>query len=134
MSEEHDRLLAEFRELAESVMMRIEPMLQSAAGAPSAHGSAVGDDSKEFTGCSWCPVCAVAALVRGENHELLAFLADQVRIVLAALRRFLDEYLGPASSRRGPEPDSTPPGPADSNAAGSSRTGTFVPIAVTVKR
>ncbi|WP_185993449.1 hypothetical protein [Rhodococcus sp. KBS0724] len=47
-----------------------------------------------FSGCSWCPVCALAAAIRGEHHELLAGLAGHVANLLALLREFLDKILG----------------------------------------
>ena len=67
MSEEHERLVAEFRALAETVLTRLEPVLQKAAAATAdvASDSASTDTQPVFTGCSWCPVCALAALVRG---------------------------------------------------------------------
>lgn len=81
-----------------------------------------------FTGCSWCPVCALAALVRGEHHELLAFLAGQAAAFLALLREILDEFLGgPSGPDRGPDGGPTTPG------AERTRTAAFVPINVTVK-
>ncbi|MDV6275450.1 hypothetical protein R3Q06_18300 [Rhodococcus erythropolis] len=135
MSEEHERLVAEFRALADTVLTRLEPMLQKASAAPPAStttdlggepGSA--DTQPVFSGCSWCPVCALAALVRGEHHELLAFLAGQAAAFLALLREILDEFLGgPSSPDRGPDSGATTPG------AGRTRTAAFVPINVTVK-
>lgn len=101
MSEEHERLVAEFRALAETVLTRLEPVLQKAAAATAdvASDSASTDTQPVFTGCSWCPVCALAALVRGEHHELLAFLAGQAAAFLALLREILDEFLGGPSGR-----------------------------------
>ncbi|UJC81811.1 hypothetical protein D4768_17045 [Rhodococcus erythropolis] len=130
MSEEHERLVAEFRALAETVLTRLEPVLLNAAAATAdvASDSASADTQPVFTGCSWCPVCALAALVRGEHHELLAFLAGQAAVFLALLREILDEFLGGASGPdRGPDSGPTAPG------AERTRTAAFVPINVTVK-
>lgn len=130
MSEEHERLVAEFRALAETVLTRLEPVLLKAAAATAdvASDSASADTQPVFTGCSWCPVCALAALVRGEHHELLAFLAGQAAVFLALLREILDEFLGgPSSPDRGPDGGPTAPG------AERTRTAAFVPINVTVK-
>ena len=130
MSEEHQRLVAEFRALAETVLTRLEPVLLKAAAATAdvASDSASADTQPVFTGCSWCPVCALAALVRGEHHELLAFLAGQAAAFLALLREILDEFLGgPSSPDRGPDSGPTAPG------AERTRTAAFVPINVTVK-
>lgn len=56
MSEEHERLVAEFRALAETVLTRLEPVLQKAAAATAdvASDSASTDTQPVFTGCSWC--------------------------------------------------------------------------------
>ncbi|PBI99241.1 hypothetical protein BKP42_19040 [Rhodococcus erythropolis] len=130
MSEEHERLVAEFRALAETVLTRLEPVLLKAAAATAdlPSDSASADTQPVFTGCSWCPVCALAALVRGEHHELLAFLAGQAAVFLALLREILEEFLGgPSGPDRGPDGGPTAPG------AERTRTAAFVPINVTVK-
>lgn len=129
MSEEHERLVAEFRALAETVLTRLEPVLLKAAAATAdvASDSASADTQPVFTGCSWCPVCALAALVRGEHHELLAFLAGQAAVFLALLREILDEFSGGRQARSwtGQRPDGA--------GAERTRTAAFVPINVTVK-
>ncbi|MGY1624111.1 hypothetical protein ACI789_18080 [Geodermatophilus sp. SYSU D00965] len=38
--------------------------------------------------CRWCPVCQVAAVVRGERPEVTAALADVLGAAAAALRSF----------------------------------------------
>ncbi|MCW2700392.1 MAG: uncharacterized protein JWQ45_1927 [Blastococcus sp.] len=53
----------------------------TADGTPS--GSHPGD-------CRWCPVCQVAAVVRGERPELTAALADVLTATAAALRTFAE--------------------------------------------
>lgn len=139
MNEDHQRLLGEFRVLADTVLAGLEPILQKAAASSVSEPSenaAVGESAEApaaFSGCSWCPVCALAALARGEQHELLAFLAGQAAAFLALLRELLDEFLG----------DHAPPRSTASNgafSAGDSGTGperpraaTFTPIDVTVK-
>lgn len=94
MNDDHTKLLAEFRVLAETVLSRIEPIVaQMAEGRTNV--SADVESSEElpaFSGCSWCPVCALAALMRGEHHELLAVLAGHVAVILALLRELLDEF------------------------------------------
>ncbi|MGY1822325.1 hypothetical protein [Geodermatophilus sp. SYSU D00079] len=51
--------------------------------------------------CRWCPVCQVAAVVRGERPEVTAALADALTAAAAALRSFAEQ--SPAA----------PPAPAD---------------------
>ncbi|MBF6165098.1 hypothetical protein IU486_09965 [Streptomyces gardneri] len=74
--------VAEFAEelklLAEAVLERVEPVLRRAA-----------DGQVEWSSCSWCPVCAAAALVRGEHHDVLAALADHGTAIVTVLREAL---------------------------------------------
>lgn len=136
MNDDHIRLLAEFRMLADSVLSRVEPILaEFAEGQSTAPDKRTApDDRPVFGGCSWCPVCALAALLRGEHHELLAVLAGQAAVFLALLREFLDEFfgarIGDGDGDGGPEGGA--PHPANP-AAEQPRASTFVPINVTVK-
>jgi hypothetical protein len=76
--------LHELKQLAQAVISRLEPALrtiaESQASGPYPH-----------SGCEWCPVCATVALLRGENHELLAFLAGHGAALAALLRQFVEE-------------------------------------------
>lgn len=134
MNNDHTRLLAEFRLLADSVLARIEPILAEYAERPqSCEGQAPSSEVPDFSGCSWCPVCALAAAIRGEHHELLAVLAGHAATLLALLRQLLDEFLGGS--------DGTPGGGQDGKGStedvsgdGPPRPSAFVPINVTVKR
>ncbi|MFR9753234.1 hypothetical protein ACL02S_19655 [Nocardia sp. 004] len=69
---------AELKLLAEAVLERVEPVLRQAAGGPT-----------EWSSCHWCPVCAAAALVRGEHHEVLAAVADHGTAIVTVLREAL---------------------------------------------
>ena len=55
--------------------------------------------------CRWCPVCQVAAMVRGERPDLTEALADVLTATATALRAFAAEA------------DAAPP--ADDGAAGN---------------
>jgi len=69
---------AELRLLAEAVLERVEPVLRRAA-----------DGQQDWSSCSWCPVCAAAALVRGEHHDVLAVVADHGTAIVTVLREAL---------------------------------------------
>ncbi|WP_019928310.1 hypothetical protein [Nocardia sp. BMG111209] len=75
--------LAEFTEelrlLAEAVLERVEPILRRATE----------EDRPEWDGCGWCPVCATAALVRGEHHEAIATIAQHGTALITVLREAL---------------------------------------------
>lgn len=137
--DDHTKLLAEFRMLADSVLARVEPMLASfAEGQQRAdRTSTSSEELPAFSGCSWCPVCALSAAIRGEHHELLAVLAGHAATLLALLREFLDKILGGRDDGQGNGPEGgldgvvrTPDGPASRQ----SRPSVFVPIDVTVRR
>ncbi|MEV5650119.1 hypothetical protein AB0L57_17885 [Nocardia sp. NPDC052254] len=68
----------ELRALAEVLLERIEPTLRRAAA-----------DNREWDSCSWCPVCAAAALVRGEHHDVVAAVADHGTAIVTVLREAL---------------------------------------------
>ncbi|WP_238815836.1 hypothetical protein [Nocardia brasiliensis] len=71
-------LAAELKLLAEAVLERVEPVLRRAA-----------DGQVEWSSCDWCPVCAAAALVRGEHHEVLRSVADHGTAIVTVLREAL---------------------------------------------
>ncbi|MFG3620164.1 hypothetical protein [Nocardia sp. NPDC047654] len=68
----------ELKLLAKAVLERVEPVLRRAA-----------DGQAEWAGCSWCPVCAAAALVRGEHHDVLAAVAEHGTAIVTVLREAL---------------------------------------------
>jgi hypothetical protein len=57
------------------------------AGAAPADGSAVPEHAPD---CRWCPVCQVAAVVRGERPDVSAALADVLTATATALRTFAE--------------------------------------------
>ncbi|MFE9326707.1 hypothetical protein ACIHDR_34150 [Nocardia sp. NPDC052278] len=69
---------AELKLLAEAVLERVEPVLRRAA-----------DGEPDWSSCSWCPVCAAAALVRGEHHDVLSVVADHGTAIVTVLREAL---------------------------------------------
>ncbi|WP_235948795.1 hypothetical protein [Nocardia terrae] len=69
----------ELRLLAEAVLERVEPVLRRTAS----------DGRVEWSSCSWCPVCAAAAIVRGEHHDVVAAIADHGTAIVTVLREAL---------------------------------------------
>ncbi|MBD8507733.1 hypothetical protein HT102_14690 [Hoyosella sp. G463] len=72
----------ELRMLAQVIIDKFEPALR--AYADEEHEPAGG------AACTWCPVCAVVALARGENHELITVLARHGATVLGFLRTIVE--------------------------------------------
>ncbi|WP_174564553.1 hypothetical protein [Nocardia inohanensis] len=69
----------ELRLLAEAVLERVEPVLRRTAS----------DGRVTWDNCSWCPVCAAAAIVRGEHHDVVAAIADHGTAIVTVLREAL---------------------------------------------
>ncbi|MFC9358644.1 hypothetical protein ACFTZB_19005 [Rhodococcus sp. NPDC057014] len=132
MNDDHAQLLAELRTLAETALDRLEPILSRAA-APHTAADAAGADpgAGQWSGCTWCPVCALAALIRGEQHDLVTLLAGQASVLIAVLRQILDEH----TDHDPPGPGAPEPGPGDGGGTPEPDGGpAFEPITVTVKR
>ncbi|ORI13347.1 hypothetical protein [Rhodococcus sp. 1168] len=141
MTTEHSDVAAELWALAETVLTRVEPMLRQAV---------TDQQERPRQGCSWCPVCALSALIRGEQHELLTVLATEGATVVAMIRQLIAEHLdGPASQSThastetaedpGADTDGHSPDQTEDQARAQGteepvvRRGGFVPITVTVK-
>jgi hypothetical protein len=66
---------------------------------------AEGGTQDHRSDCTWCPLCQVAAVVRGERPEVSAALADVLDATAAALRTFAaagtDQQRAPATEERG---------------------------------
>ena len=60
--------------------------------------------------CRWCPVCQVAAVVRGERPEVTDALADVLTAAAAALRTVSERASAPAPEEAGTE-EPAPPAP-----------------------
>lgn len=60
--------------------------------------------------CRWCPVCQVAAVVRGERPEVTDALADVLTAAAAALRTVSERASAPAPEEAGAE-EPAPPAP-----------------------
>ena len=60
------------------------------AGNAPAEDAGAGETTAEShaADCRWCPICQVAAVVRGERPELTAALADVLTATATALRTF----------------------------------------------
>ena len=102
MSEAHGDLGPELRALAQSILDRIDPAVRAAAAA------AVGVEGSGKCQQVWCPLCALAALVSGEQHPLLTVIAEHSVALLSVVRAMVEGV----DSSRGPDqppPDGPPP-------------------------
>jgi hypothetical protein len=85
-AEAGSRLTEELRLLVEAVADRAGPWLDRAA-AESSGGS-----------CSWCPLCAAVALVRGHPNDLAAHGLDGAADLVALLRAVLADRWEPGAA------------------------------------
>jgi hypothetical protein len=98
VSGSHPDIGPELRQLAQTVLDRIDPALRAAAAAAARDGAGPGRCQQV-----WCPVCALAALVTGEQHPLLTVIADHSVALLTAIRAMVNDL------DAAPAPDRPPP-------------------------
>lgn len=130
--------LGEFAEelklLAEAVLERVEPVLRRSAA----------DGQTEWSSCSWCPVCAAAALMRGQHHDVVAAIADHGTAIVTVLREALagvpvEPVLPDDDPESGAAHDHSTDGPArsagraEAAARSASPRARYVGIPVTIK-
>ncbi len=114
MSGEHPDISPELRQLAQTILDRIDPVVRLAAARASSGAASPGKCQQV-----WCPVCALAALATGEQHPLLTVVADHSVALLAVIRAILEDTEDadaqsgppPPPDGDGPPPDGPPPPP-----------------------
>ncbi len=78
----HGDLGPELRQLAQTLLDHIDPAVQAVAALVAARA---GDEPGKCQQV-WCPACALAAVVAGENHPLLGVIAEHSAGLLSMLR------------------------------------------------
>jgi hypothetical protein len=127
MSGVHSDLGPELRRLAQSVLDGIDPAVRLAAARAAGAGAGTGKCQQV-----WCPVCALAAAVTGDEHPLLTVIAEHSVALLAVIRALIDQVEQPDGSE--PPPQGPPSGGAEADApAGNGAASRYQPIAVTVE-
>ncbi len=101
MSGVHTDIGPELRKLAQVILDGVDPAVRSAAAL--AAGAGVGTGKCQQV---WCPVCALAALVSGEQHPLLTVIADHSVALLEMIRSIVDDV----DRATTPPPDGPPGG------------------------
>ncbi|MCE9515162.1 MAG: hypothetical protein K8R24_04365 [Mycobacterium sp.] len=124
----HSDLGPELRQLAQAILDRLDPAVRAAAA--KAAGSLRGPGRCQQV---WCPVCALAALVSGEEHPLLTVVAEHSVALMTVIRTMAsDPAARPAESGAtdvsGSADDAAP---SDGNGAGNGRY-QHIPIVVEV--
>lgn len=106
MSGSHPDLGPELRALAQAVLDRLDPAVRLAAARAAGAGDAPGKCQQV-----WCPVCALAALVNGEQHPLLGVVAEHSVALLTVIRAMVDGIQTPETPDE--PPPQAPPPPAE---------------------
>ena len=102
MTRTHPEIGPELRQLAQAILDRLEPAVRAAATVARGRDDAPGKCQQV-----WCPVCALAALVEGEQHPMLDVIAEHSVALLTAVRAMVDPHGAPS-----PPDGDGPPGPA----------------------
>jgi hypothetical protein len=107
MTGSHPDIGPELRQLAQTILDRLDPAVRLAAARASGSGDGPGKCQQV-----WCPVCALAALVAGEQHPLLTVIAEHSVALLAVIRAIIEDTADAAAQAPGPgepPPDGPPP-------------------------
>ena len=112
MTDGHVDIGPELRQLAQTILDRLDPAVRMAAARAAGSGEGPGKCQQV-----WCPVCALAALVAGEQHPLLDVIAEHSVSLLAVVRAILDNGASGAQGPAGPgePPPENPPPPQGPN-------------------
>jgi hypothetical protein len=130
VSRAHTDVGPELRRLAQALLDGIDPALRAAAARASGAGAGTGKCQQV-----WCPVCALAAVVTGEQHPLVTVIADHSVALLDVIRAIVDDIDRSAT----PPPDGPPGGGLAAEAAapngggGANGKTRYQPIPVTLE-
>jgi hypothetical protein len=102
----------ELRKLAQAILDRLDPAVRAAALL------AASADSPGKCQQVWCPVCALAALVSGEEHPLLTIVAEHSVALYEVIRAVVGEAGGGGG---GAAPPPRPPPRGAGGAGGAPR-------------
>jgi hypothetical protein len=84
VSKAHTDIGPELRKLAQAIVDGIDPAVRAAATLASNAGTGKCQQV-------WCPVCALAAVVNGEQHPLVTVIADHSVALLEVIRAMVDD-------------------------------------------
>jgi hypothetical protein len=119
----HPDIGPELRKLAQKLLDQIDPAVRLAAARAVGEGAGTGKCQQV-----WCPVCALAAVVSGEEHPLLTVIAEHSIALLAVIRAIVDQVARPTTPPDGPPGGGVEPDTADEPGP----TSRYQPITVTV--
>ena len=119
---QHADIAPELRQLAYSILDRLDPAVRALAARAQAGGAGKCEQV-------WCPVCALAALISGEEHPLLNVVAEHSVALLALVEAMLHNFDDKAPQAGDPPADSA----SDPRPNVPSEPGRYENITVTVQ-
>jgi hypothetical protein len=129
MTDGHTDIGPELRHLAQTILDKLDPAVRLAAARAAGSGDGPGKCQQV-----WCPVCALAALVAGEQHPLLDVIAEHSVALLTVVRAILENGAPGPTGPGEPPPDKPPPPPGPNGGEPSpSGPGRYQHIPVTVE-
>ncbi|BBX45174.1 hypothetical protein GCM10009641_22350 [Mycobacterium cookii] len=118
----HPDIGPELRKLAQRILDQIDPAVRLAASRAVGEGAGTGKCQQV-----WCPVCALAAVVSGDEHPLLTVIAEHSVALLSVIRAIVEQVDSPATPPEPPPDGGAPEAPDEAG-----RTSRYQPITVTV--
>jgi hypothetical protein len=104
---EHPEFGPELKQLAQQILIMLDPFIQAAAAFAPSVGGEPGKCQQV-----WCPVCAIAAIASGEEHPLAAIVAEHGAALLSVVRAMAkSKDAGPADGgtrTESPDQEKTP--------------------------
>lgn len=127
----HSDIGPELRQLVQAILDRLDPAVRGAAAVAA-------DSLRGPASCQqvWCPVCALAALVSGEQHPMLTVISEHSVALMTILRTMVaDTQAGPAAEEAAQTPDvQTPDGQApDAEAPRRNGNGRYQSIPIVIE-
>jgi hypothetical protein len=124
----HPDLPPELRQLAQAILDRIDPAVRLAAARAAGTGDGPGKCQQV-----WCPVCALAALVAGEQHPLLTVIAEHSVALMTVIRAIIEDTAARRSDDEPPPEPPSPPGGPGGDEPPPPGPGRYQPIPVTLE-
>jgi hypothetical protein len=116
MTGSHPDIGPELRQLAQTILDRLDPAVRLAAARAAGSSDSPGKCQQV-----WCPVCALAALAAGEQHPLLTVIAEHSVALLAVIRSMVENIETPSEPPAAAPPPSGPPDGDEPSSAGPGR-------------
>jgi hypothetical protein len=104
MTGSHADIGPELRQLAQTILDKLDPAVRLAAARAAGSGDGPGKCQQV-----WCPVCALAALATGEQHPMLDVIAEHSVALLTVVRAILENGAPGPTGPGAPPPESPPP-------------------------